>query len=149
MNANSNHPPVLLKRVPKMIEKHISHISSDETEFNKAKDFYENALKKSGFNEPLTYCPIQENDDSKPKRKRNILWFNPPFSKNVRTYVGRTFISLVKKHFPPHHKLYKIFNKNSMKVSYSCMSNIDSIIKSHNSTIMNSQEGPQVPKKNM
>ena len=34
-----------------------------------------------------------------------------------------------------------------MKVSYSCMSNIDSIIKSHNSTIMKSQEGPQVPKK--
>jgi len=76
------------------------------------------------------------NDDPKPKRRRNILWFNTPFSKNVRTNFGRTFLSLVRKHFPAHHKLYKIFNKNNMKVSYSCMSNIDSFIKGHNSAIM-------------
>ena len=148
VNAESNHPPIILKRIPTMIEKRISQISSDENEFNKSKAFYESALKRSGFNEPLKYSPAEVDDDPKPKRRRNILWFNPPFSKNVRTNVGRTFLSLVRKHFPTHHKLHKIFNKNNMKVSYSCMSNIDSIIKGHNSAIMRSDdEKTDEPKK--
>ena len=64
------------------------------------------------------------------------MWFNPPFSRNVRTNIGRIFIDLIKKHFPKHHRLHKIFNKNNMKISYSCMSNVDSIIKAHDCKIM-------------
>ena len=61
---------------------------------------------------------------------------------NVETNVGRTFLNLVKKHFPNGHRLHKIFNKNTLKVSYSCMENIDSIIKSHNSKIGKGERGP-------
>ena len=61
-------------------------------------------------------------------RQRNIIWFNPPFSKNVNTNIARNFLCLIHKHCPPNHKLHKIFNRNTVKVSYSWMSNVKSII---------------------
>ena len=36
------------------------------------------------------------------------------------------------KYFSRHHKLHKIFNKNTVKVSYSCTKNITSIINCRN-----------------
>ncbi len=68
-------------------------------------------------------------------RQRNIIWFNPPFSKNVKTNIARNFLCLIDKHFPPNHKLHKIFNRNTVKVSYSCMNNVKSIISKHNTRI--------------
>ena len=69
-------------------------------------------------------------------RKRNIIWFNPPYSKNVVTKVGHYFLKLLDKHFPRHHKLHKIFNRNTVKVSYSCTKNIKSIINCHNKKVL-------------
>ena len=59
----------------------------------------------------------------------------PPFSKNVRTNVARSFLNLIDTHFPAGHKLHKMFNRNTVKVSYSCMNNIRSIITNHNTRI--------------
>ena len=53
--------------------------------------------------------------------------------------VARKFLLLVDKHFPPGHHHRKIFNRNTLKVSYSCMPNIDSTIKSHNSGLINNR----------
>ena len=39
-------------------------------------------------------------------------------------------------HFPIGNKVHKIFNRNTVKVSYSCMSNVKSIITSHNTRII-------------
>ena len=36
------------------------------------------------------------------------------------------------KHFPKTNKLCKIFNNNTVKISYSCMRNMGSIISAHN-----------------
>ena len=69
--------------------------------------------------------------------KRNIIWFNPPYSLNVSTKIGNYFLHLISKHFPQQHTFHKIFNKNNIKVSYSCMPNISSIINSHNKKIIN------------
>ena len=65
-------------------------------------------------------------------RPRNITWFNPPYSQNVETKVGKCFLQLVDKHFPKSNPLHKIFNRNTLKLSYSCMSNVKTIISSHN-----------------
>ena len=73
---------------------------------------------------------------SKKQRKRKIIWFNPPFSLSVKTNIGRTFLKLLKPHFPKSSRLQKIFNKNTVKVSYSCMSNMSSIISSHNKRLL-------------
>ena len=50
--------------------------------------------------------------------------------------MGNFFLSLIDKHFSPHHKLHKLFNRNSVKVSYSCLPNIKSIINTHNRKII-------------
>ena len=39
------------------------------------------------------------------------------------------------KHFPRTHKLHKFFNRNTIKVSYSCMNNMSKIIKGHNKKV--------------
>ena len=46
-----------------------------------------------------------------------------------------TFGQLVTKHFPRSHKLDKIFNGNTVKVSYNCMNNMARIIKRHNKSV--------------
>ena len=72
---------------------------------------------------------------SKNTRKRKVIWFNPRYSMNVETNIGKTFLKLVKKHFPRNNSFHKIFNKNTIKISYSCMRNISSIIPSHKSIL--------------
>ena len=63
---------------------------------------------------------------------------NPLYSMNVETNVGKTFFKLLQKYFPPTHSMYTIFNKNKIKISYSCCPNMGSIISSHNKHILNS-----------
>ena len=79
----------------------------------------------------------------KSKRKRKIIWFNPPYSMNVKTNIGKIFLQLIKKHFPRHNNLHKIFNKNSVKVSFSCMGSVSSIIASHNHKVLRPQNSEQ------
>ena len=43
---------------------------------------------------------------------------------------------VMQKNFPNHHHLHKIFNLNTIKLSYNCMSNMSSFIKQHNHIIL-------------
>ena len=61
---------------------------------------------------------------------------NPPYSKNVKTSVGKVFLKLVKK-VPLSHNLCKIFKKNTVKISYSCMKSINFGFLSHDKGILN------------
>ena len=99
---------------------------------------HKEALAKSGFNDDVIYNPVLESNNSgrKNTRKRKVIWFNPPYSMNVETNIGKTFLKLVKKHFPCNNNFHKKFNKNAIKISYSCMRNISSIIASHNKSIL-------------
>ena len=49
-------------------------------------------------------------------------------------------MSLLSKHFPRDHKFYKIFNKQTVKLSYSCCPNVGSIISQHNQKLLNCKE---------
>ena len=86
---------------------------------------------------PLQSSPHRGNSNDKKKRKRNIIWFNPPFSENVATNIGKEFFSLLSKHFPPNNRHHKIFNKQNVKLSCSCMFNMGSIIAQHNKQMLN------------
>ena len=141
INTKSNHPPSILKSLPVAINRRISDISCNEEVFNRNKQHYEDALKRSGHNVALRYADNSDHTNSSTQRthrsrKRNIIWFNPPFSKNVKTNVGKIFLGLIKKHFPKDHRYHKIFNKNTVKVSYSCMDNMERIIKQHNNKVL-------------
>ncbi len=74
-------------------------------------------LRHSNFDHKLDYMK-QAPQKTHRNRQRNIIWFNPPFSKNVKTNIARNFLCLIDKHFPPNHKLHKIFNRNTVKVSF-------------------------------
>ena len=52
----------------------------------------------------------------------------------------KAFRKLVKEHFLRGHKLYKIFNRNTLKLSYSCMSSMSSVIKQHNYSVLSTIE---------
>ena len=140
INKNSNRRPQVLKELPKAIEKRISTISSSKKIFNNSKIIHEDTLKKSGFQNILSYQQhnIQNNDEhqEKKKRKRNIIWYNPPHSINLKTNIDKVFFKLLHKHFPKTHKFYKIFNKNTVKLGYSNMRNMASIITTHNKIIL-------------
>ena len=88
----------------------------------------------------LQYKRTNQNSKNKINRKRNIFWFNPLFSKSVSTKIGHYFLNLLDKHFPKNHKFHNIFNRNNVKVSYSCTKNIKSIITNHNKTILDESE---------
>ena len=96
-----------------MISKRVSDLSCGSDHFNKAAPDYNTALKKSGFNENTKYLPSQP---KKRNRKRQIIWFNPPYSVNVKTNVGKLFMKLIDKHFPRHHKFHKLFNRNNVYI---------------------------------
>ena len=64
---------------------------------------------------------------------------------NVKTKVRNYFLNLIRKHFPPPHKFIKLFNRNPIKVSYSCMPNIKAKIHKHNkSTLEKSQQNIEI-----
>ena len=113
-------------------------LSSNENIFKESLTYYEDALKKSNYNHEFKYNPTSNvTVQNKKNRKRNLIRFNPPYSLNVSTKIGNYFLHLISKHFPQQHTFHKIFNKNNIKVSYSCMPNINSIINSHNKKITN------------
>ena len=133
INIESNHQPSIIKQLPLSIESRLSTLSSSEEIFVISS---QDALDKSGYKHKLKYKVNIDTVSNKKQRKRNIIWFNPPYSKNVKTNIGKIFLNLIKKHFPPHHKSHKLFNRNTVKISYSCMRNIKSIINSHNTKIL-------------
>ena len=110
----------LLTDLPKAINKRITDISCNQDIFDAAKSTYEQPLSKIGFNEELKY----NNKDSKGKtrnkekrdRRRKIIWFNPPFSLNVKTNIGKLFFKMLKKNFPKSNPFSKIFNPLLRKV---------------------------------
>ena len=65
-----------------------------------------------------------------------MIWFNPPYSINVSTNVGREFLNLLDKHFPKGSTLNKILNRNTVKVSYRCLPNIGRRLAIHNSKVL-------------
>ena len=54
----------------------------------------------------------------------------------VKTNVTRNFLNLIDKHFPKTNKLHKIINRNLIKVSYSCLSNVKQMITNHNKHLL-------------
>ena len=116
INVNSNHPPSIIKQLPKSISTRISSLSCNSEEFNKASTIYNDALKSSGYKEGISYTKSRgQNVGKRKNRPRNIIWFNPPYSADIETNVTKTFPKLIDKHFPKSHILHKVFNRNCRK----------------------------------
>ena len=147
INVNSNHPKNIIKQIPKAVNLRIGKLSANEKIFKESCKKYIDALKNCGFKEDFRY--LKENitneiakdnnnyDQKNKNRKRKIIWFNPLFCILANIYVGKYFLRLIDKHFKQDNVLHKIFNRKSLKISYSCTKNISQIINSHNNELIN------------
>ena len=123
----------------------IRRLSLDKKIFHESSKMYIEALKNSGFKEEFTYLEpkmIEPNDNINntnnlyknkettdncnikvnchKNRKGKIIWFNSPFCKLVNINIGKYFFKLIDKHFNQYNILHKIFNRKTLKISYSC-----------------------------
>ena len=100
-----------------MVSRRISDISCNKDNFDKT---------------------IQFTSTPPPRRNRNRknIWFNPPYSINVKTIIGRIFQRLIDKQFPRHQKYRKLFNRNNLRITYSCVPNMASVIRNHNTSLL-------------
>ena len=83
IHVESNHPSQVIKKIPRSIEKRLSLLSSTKEIFENSKDYYGQLLRQCGYNEKLNYTK-ESNKINQISRKRNILWFNPPYSKPLK-----------------------------------------------------------------
>ena len=93
-------------------------------------------MLKSKYQPELKFCNNKKIVNiNKKKRKRKIIYFQPPFCLSVKTPIGRLFLKLVKKHFTKDSPLHKILNVKCLKLSYCCLGNIKSEITGNNRRI--------------
>ena len=52
--------------------------------------------------------------------KEKLYGFNPPCCRLASINVGKYFLKLIDKHFKHDNILHKIFNRKTLKISYSC-----------------------------
>ena len=132
VNAKSNHPPNVIRGIPKAVNKRLSAISSTKKEFDEAKEPYQEALNASGYQHHLEFEEQEQRTAKKSRRRRQILWYNPPWNEAVTTNIGKKFLALLDKHFPKANQLQQLLNRNTVKISYSCTKNIKATIQAHN-----------------
>ena len=98
---NQTTPPSILRKIPLSIESCLSEHLSNEKIFKESAQIYQEALKKSGYNHQLLYQKsINNKNKDTTRRKRKIICFSPPYSKNVS-------------------KCFKMFRKSIPKIKYS------------------------------
>jgi len=136
VHKKSNHPPSILKNIPESINCILCDISTNETIFNNAIPQYQDALAKSGYNYQLKYRDYSNNTNTsiKPIRQRRVIWYNPPYSRNIKTKISSKFLKLIKDIFHSKHPLHKYLTL-TLKLSYSCCPNLEQTITAHNKSV--------------
>ena len=101
VNKSLNDPPQIIKQLPTSINDGLLNTSSNKKLFDIPKGEYENALRESGY---------ADKKDKKEKQNHsyNIIWFNPPLSKNFSTNVAKRLFNLIDQQFPISSKLHAI-----------------------------------------
>ena len=62
--------------------------------------------------------------------------------------MGKYFVNLLDKHFPKNQPLYNIFNRNSVKVSYSCTKYMKTTVNHHNENTFGMKPSVSTPTSN-
>ena len=125
--SNLAIPYKLSRRFQGILKKDFPAYHQQKKIFENWKDNYKLPLLQFGYKENLN-CTEKNNKIDQKTQKCIILWFNPPYSKSVKTNMDKLYLCLISKPFPPTHKYRKIFNGNTIKINYTCMSNIKSKI---------------------
>ena len=140
INVQSNHPPHIKNNLPRMISERISKLSSNEQIFNQEANLYNEGLKQAGYKEKIKYVNTNNEDRPARSRKRKIIYFSPPWNDALATNLGRRFLELVDSCFPVGSPFHQLFNRNTVKISYSTTKNVRSIISSNNNKLLNPKQ---------
>ena len=63
---------------------------------------------------------------------------------NVATNVAKTSSTLMGKHLPKNKRLSKIFNRNTIKVSYSCLPNVKQTMFNNNQSVTTTAQNERI-----
>ena len=69
------------------------------------------------------------------------MWFNPPFDASMTTKLGKVFLNILDRCFPPRHVLRRVFNRHTVQLSYRTMPNMSSIIAANNRKLLKEAPG--------
>ena len=138
VHKDSNHPMHVKKELPQMIGRRISDLSSNKVVFEEVVAVCSSALKAFGYNNSSALRPWHTTVTKMRSRRRNAIWFNPPWNDEVSTNVTKKFLSMIDRHFPKGSALGKHFNRSTVKFSYIRMPNIAWIISGHNKKVTGS-----------
>ena len=100
VHSGSNHPPAIIKNIPISVNKRLSKLSANEEIFKNAIPIFQAELDRNGYKHKLKFDQFANNKKGK-KRTKNKIYFNPPYSMNVKTNIGAKFLRLLDTHFPP------------------------------------------------
>ena len=89
------------------------------------------------------FSPPQDLPTPGKHRSRRVTWFNPPWNSAVKTNVGKQFLRIIDTSFPLNNPLRKLFNRNTVKVSYKCMPNMSCMVSSHNAKLLKEEPNQQ------
>ena len=78
---------------------------------------YQESINKSGYNQKLRYTPptttqklrytpptTPQTNNQRRNRTRNIILYNPPYSRDVTSNIGQEFIKIIDEEFPKDHE---------------------------------------------
>ena len=109
--------------------------------FMQSAPLFQEAINKSGYEFQLKFDPkATEKKQKNRNRKHDVLWFNPPYNSTVSTNIGKEFLKLIDECFPKGPKFRKAFNTHTVKISYSCTPNMQSIISAQNNKTLREKE---------
>ena len=64
----------------------------------------------------------------------------------MKTKIGKLFLNLLDKHFPPYNKLHQLFKRTNVKISYTCIPEMSSYTYMYNRKVLNDK--PNEPRIN-
>ena len=136
IHVDSNHPHHVIKNTVAEVSKRLSNLSSTKEIFDEAKNIEQEALRRAGYSEELTYQPDETSRPKRRSRSRQVIWFNPPYCKTVETKIGRRFLEILDTCFPVGHVLHRVLNRHTVKLSYRTMPSLQKIIAGHNAKVV-------------
>ena len=127
VQAKSNSPPNIIRQLSISAKSRLSYLSCNPKILNQTAKHCQNILNQSRT--------LNWNNNTSRNRRINSSLFNHLLSKKLATNNEKSFLQLIKKHFPINNKVSKLFNKKNLTISYSCMPNINSITNTRNKKI--------------
>ena len=70
IHAKSNHPPSILKQIPKSVSNRLTSHSSNEDVFNEAAPLFNRSLEKSGYSEKVNYNPATQQNNRRNRSEK-------------------------------------------------------------------------------